>query len=440
MPAALCAPVSVLTLYTYRRCVAVAGMETTTRERHAVSQHSGDERTAKSQRVNSDPFSSLNKGSQEGGTMAQPLKISDWERDLLGSLLTTDLCERNHCAFHRVQTPLVINEELCWIPALGGDLGYGLVLTRAHKHSFADYYRSRTSRKEDNEWIEACRLLTQQTFGGRALLAEHGGAADDDKGCSCVNHAHLHIFPLALQDADRVEGQVLKYFYTRAGAADMILQSWEDLASLPSCAYNALSFQPGKLLVWTDPAKVRLLPSQFVRRALNDARGWPVPEFDWRAFPKLNNHIETANKLRWAGQFVERTASVLLDGKRTCRPFCSQAAITDRSPALCNAETPAFKIFKDPKVTDAPVYRDGNATTPIDPRVLQSMVAYDEHHFGNASSAHTHGSAAEVALRDARQKVALLVGADPSQVIFVSGATEARTQVCSGSLPQSGTD
>ena len=187
MPAALCAPVSVLTLYTYRRCVAVAGMETTTRERHAVSQHSGDERTAKSQRVNSDPFSSLNKGSQEGGTMAQPLKISDWERDLLGSLLTTDLCERNHCAFHRVQTPLVINEELCWIPALGGDLGYGLVLTRAHKHSFADYYRSRTSRKEDNEWIEACRLLTQQTFGGRALLAEHGGAADDDKGCSCVS-------------------------------------------------------------------------------------------------------------------------------------------------------------------------------------------------------------------------------------------------------------
>lgn len=164
--------------------------------------------------------------------------------------------------------------------------------------------------------------------------------------CAQVNHAHLHIFPLALQDADRVEGQVLKYFYTRAGAADMILQSWEDLASLPSCAYNALSFQPGKLLVWTDPAKVRLLPSQFVRRALNDARGWPVPEFDWRAFPKLNNHIETANKLRWAGQFVERTASVLLDGKRTCRPFCSQAAITDRSPALCNAETPAFKIFK----------------------------------------------------------------------------------------------
>ena len=53
-------------------------------------------------------------------------------------------------------------------------------------------------------------------------------------------------------------------------------------------------------------------------------------------------------------------------------------------------------------VADSPVYLDGNATTPIDPQVVQSMAAYDQRSPGNPSSAHVHGARAETALRAAR--------------------------------------
>lgn len=146
-----------------------------------------DQTPPRRQWLNSKSPGSSEKLSKAEGTLAQPLKISDSELGQLASLLTTDLCQRKECAFHCVQTPIKTNEELCWMPALGGDPGYGLVLTRAHNPSFADFFRLTASCKEHSEWIEACRLLTQQTFGSRALVAEHGGAADDDKGCSCVS-------------------------------------------------------------------------------------------------------------------------------------------------------------------------------------------------------------------------------------------------------------
>ena len=155
--------------------------------RHVTSQPSG-EMAAKRPRFTSGPSprSSVRAVQAAGGTLAQPLRISDSDRNLLGSLLTTGLCAHKECAFHCVQKPLFMSGEFCWIPALGGDIGYGLLLTRTHHHSFADYYRSRTSLSEGAAWIEACRLLTQQALGMRAIVAEHGGAAGDEKGCSCA--------------------------------------------------------------------------------------------------------------------------------------------------------------------------------------------------------------------------------------------------------------
>ena len=129
---------------------------------------------------------------------------------------------------------------------------------------------------------------------------------------------------------------MLKHFNSLAGAPDVTLQSWEGLSSLPSYAYNALSFRPGKVLVWTDPAKVKLMPSQFVRRALNDAMEWPSPQFDWRAFPKLDNHMKTAEMLEWAGQFVERTAAVLAE---RINGGHQPLAIAAKSPAHRTAHT-----------------------------------------------------------------------------------------------------
>ena len=71
------------------------------------------------------------------------------------------------------------------------------------------------------------------------------------------------------------------------------------------------------------------------------------------------------------------------------------------------------------------IYFDHNATTPVDPGVAEVMVRVLRDEFGNASSVHHFGQRAKAVLDEARSAVAALIGAEPSEVVFTSGGTEA---------------
>lgn len=80
----------------------------------------------------------------------------------------------------------------------------------------------------------------------------------------------------------------------------------------------------------------------------------------------------------------------------------------------------------------APVYLDHNATTPLDPAVLEAMLPYLTTNFGNASSRHEYGRAARRAVDEARSQVAAAVGAHATEVVFTSGGSEANNLFLKG--------
>ena len=85
------------------------------------------------------------------------------------------------------------------------------------------------------------------------------------------------------------------------------------------------------------------------------------------------------------------------------------------------------------------IYLDYNATTPVEPQVLEAMLPFLRGDFGNPSSAYALGRRAHAAVERARAEVAALIGAETEEVVFTGGATEASNLAIRGAVAISGT-
>jgi cysteine desulfurase len=84
------------------------------------------------------------------------------------------------------------------------------------------------------------------------------------------------------------------------------------------------------------------------------------------------------------------------------------------------------------------IYFDHAATTPIDDRVLEAMMPFLKENYGNANSAHQLGRTSKVAIEDARENIAKMLNAEPSEIIFTSGGTESDNAIIKGMIVGTG--
>lgn len=102
---------------------------------------------------------------------------------------------------------------------------------------------------------------------------------------------------------------------------------------------------------------------------------------------------------------------------------------SSRRSAISPTDTLIMSVMQ---TMHSPVYLDHNATTPVDPRVVEAMLPWLREHFGNPSSSHVYGRRTHAVVDAARERVAAFIGARPEEIVFTGCATEANNLAIRG--------
>ncbi|XP_013404050.1 cysteine desulfurase, mitochondrial [Lingula anatina] len=129
-----------------------------------------------------------------------------------------------------------------------------------------------------------------------------------------------------------------------------------------------------------------------------------------------------------SGRILPRATREIL---RSFRRTVSTTAVSSAQAAAASEATTDGQESTQPALR--PLYLDVQATAPMDPRVLDAMLPYDISFFGNPHSrTHAYGWESEQAVEKARKQVADIIGADPREIVFTSGATESNNIAVKG--------
>ncbi|XP_035665624.1 cysteine desulfurase, mitochondrial-like isoform X1 [Branchiostoma floridae] len=133
----------------------------------------------------------------------------------------------------------------------------------------------------------------------------------------------------------------------------------------------------------------------------------------------LVSHTDVLRLVMLSNTCRTSVQALRVGGRHVCRGLKTKSSSADAAQAAAAVKG------KDTGDTMRPLYLDAQATTPLDPRVLDAMMPFTVGYYGNPHSrTHAYGWETEKAVEEARKEVADIIGADPREIVFTSGATE----------------